>query len=154
MYYHNKTDMKLSDKWFTAFSEDDNGNLVTINGREELKEFKDSGKLKERAEITWKYAGDSHAMPDAATAEAMEKMELALKKAVEKDKLAILTGIYTGGNQKTWVFYTRTVRVFGERLNEALAPFEVFPIEIYTELDPDWEEYTDMYEMRGGADSF
>ena len=47
--------------------------------------------------------------------------------------------------------YTRTVRVFGERLNEALAPFELLPISIYTEMDPDWEEYKDMYEMKEWA---
>ena len=73
-------------------------------------------------------------------------------KAMEKkDKLAILTGVYTGGGEKVWVFYTRTVRVFGERLNEALAPFELLPISIYTEMDPDWEEYKDMYEMKEWA---
>lgn len=49
------------------------------------------------------------------------------------------------------MFYTRTVRVFGERLNEALAPFELLPISIYTEMDPDWEEYKDMYEMKEWA---
>ena len=49
------------------------------------------------------------------------------------------------------VYYTRTVRVFGERLNEALAPFEMLPISIYTEVDPEWEEYLDMYEMKEWA---
>ena len=79
-------------------------------------------------------------------------LEEALRKAMEKkDKLAILTGVYTGGGEKVWVFYTRTVRVFGERLNEALAPFELLPISIYTEMDPDWEEYKDMYEMKEWA---
>ena len=140
--------MKLSDKWFTVLSEDEEGNLITINGREELTEFIESGKFKERVEITWKYKGDSHAMPLDATAELMEKVQESLKKAMEKDKLSILTSVYTGGNQKTWIFYTRTVRVFGERLNEALAAFEVLPLEIYTEVDTEWEEYKDMYEMR------
>ncbi|MDD3358133.1 MAG: DUF695 domain-containing protein, partial [Parabacteroides sp.] len=60
-------------------------------------------------------------------------------------------GVYTGGGEKTWIFYTRTVRVFGERLNEALASFETLPIEIYTEVDPDWDEYLDMYEMKQWA---
>lgn len=140
--------MKLSDKWFTALSEDDEGRLVTINGREELAEFMESGKLKERVEVTWKYEGDAQGMPEEETAELMEKVQETLKKAMEKDKLSILTAVYTGGNQKIWVFYTRTVRVFGERLNEALASFELLPIEIYTEVDTDWEEYKDMYEMR------
>ena len=81
----------------------------------------------------------------------METVEEALRKAVEKDKLAILTGVYTGGGEKVWVFYTRTTRVFGERLNEALADFELLPITIYTELDPEWEEYQDLYEMKQWA---
>lgn len=140
--------MKLSDKWFTSLSEDEQGRLVTVNGRLELDEFIQSGKLNERVEITWKYEGDAMGMPDTATAENMEKVQEALKKAMEKDKLAILTGVYTGSLQKVWVFYTRTVRVFGERLNEALAPFELFPIEIYTEVDTEWEEYKDMSEMK------
>lgn len=140
--------MKLSDKWFTSLSEDEQERLVTVNGRLELDEFIQSGKLNERVEITWKYEGDAMGMPGTATAENMEKVQEALKKAMEKDKLAILTGVYTGSLQKVWVFYTRTVRVFGERLNEALAPFELFPIEIYTEVDTEWEEYKDMSEMK------
>ena len=75
-------------------------------------------------------------------------MQAVLQKAMEKDKLSIMTGIYTGGGEKVWVFYTRTVRVFGERLNEALASFELLPISIYTEVDTEWEEYKDMYEMK------
>ena len=82
----------------------------------------------------------------------MESVEETLRKAMEKkDKLAIMTSIYTGGNEKVWVFYTRTVRVFGERLNEALSSFELLPISIYTEVDNDWEEYKDMYEMKEWA---
>lgn len=140
--------MRLSDEWFTALSEDEEGRMIIVSGRDELTQFIESGKLKERAEISWKYEGDSKGMPPEELAALMEEVEVALKKAMEKDKLSILTSIYTGGNQKTWVFYTRTVRVFGERLNEALSSFELLPIEIYTELDPAWDEYKDMYEMK------
>ena len=55
--------MKLSDKWFTALSENDNGDLVAIYGRDELTEFMQSGKLKERVEITWKYTPAEQGMP-------------------------------------------------------------------------------------------
>jgi hypothetical protein len=78
----------------------------------------------------------------------MESVEISLQKIMEKDKLGIMTSIYTGGGEKIWVFYVRNVRVFGERLNEALVNFEPLPISIYTEYDPDWEEYLDMYEMK------
>jgi len=132
--------MRLSNEWFTALSENESGQLVTVSGRDELTEFIQSGKFKERVE-----------MPSEALAEKMEEVQEVLRKAMEKDKLSILTGVYTGGGERIWVYYTRTVRVFGERLNEALAPFEMLPISIYTEVDPEWEEYLDMYEMKEWA---
>lgn len=144
--------MKLSDVWFTALSQNEEGQIITISGRDELDEFIQTGKYKERVEITWKYDGDEKGMPSESVGELMESVEETLRKAMEKkDKLAIMTSIYTGGNEKVWVFYTRTVRVFGERLNEALSSFELLPISIYTELDNDWEEYKDMYEMKEWA---
>lgn len=143
--------MRLSNEWFTALSENEVGDLVTVYGRDELTEFIQSGKFKERVEITWKYEGDEKGMPADSLAEQMENVQEALKKAMEKDKLSILTAVYTGGGEKIWVFYTRTVRIFGERLNEALSLFELLPISIYTELDPEWEEYLDMYEMKQWA---
>lgn len=143
--------MKLSNEWFTALSENEEGHLVTVYGRDELTEFVQSGKFKERVEITWKYEGDEKGMPSDDLAAQIETVEETLRKAMEKDKLAILTAVYTGAGEKIWVFYTRTVRVFGERLNEALASFELLPISIYTEIDPEWEEYLDMYEMKQWA---
>ena len=140
--------MKLSNEWFTALSENESGQLVTVSGRDELTELVQSGKFKERGEITGKYEGDDKGMPSEALAEQIEEVQEVLKKAMEKDKLAILTSVYTGGGEKIWVYYTRTARVFGERLNEVLAVFELLPISIYTEVDPEWEEYLDMYEMK------
>lgn len=143
--------MKLSNEWFTALSENESGQMVIVSGRDELTEFVQSGKFKERVEITWRFAGDAKGIPAEEIAARMEAVQEVLQKAMEKDKLAILTGVYTGGGEKIWVFYTRTVRVFGERLNEALADFEQLPITIYTEVDPEWEEYLDMYEMKEWA---
>jgi hypothetical protein len=140
--------MRLSDKWFSALSQNEKDQLIIITGRDDIMEFVRSGKFKERAEVSWKFEGNAQGMPSESLAIQMEEVELALRKAMESDKLAIMTGVYTGGNQKTWVFYSRTIRVFGERLNQAFASFELLPIEIYAELDPDWEEYLDMLEMK------
>ena len=52
-----------------------------------------SGKFKERVEITWKYEADSKGMPNATTGKLMEEVQTVLKQAMEKDKLAIFTGI-------------------------------------------------------------
>ncbi|MDD2799143.1 MAG: DUF695 domain-containing protein [Bacteroidales bacterium] len=140
--------MRLTDKWFTAISQDEKERLITVTGRDDVMEFVRSGKFKERVEITWKFEGNHQGMPSEELAAQMEQVELVLRKVMEDDKLAIMTAIYTGGDQKTWVFYCRTIRVFGERVNEALAGFPLLPIEIYTEVDPQWEEYLDMLEMK------
>jgi hypothetical protein len=38
--------------------------------------------------------------------------------------------------------------VFGERLNEALASFPQLPITLYVEIDPDWNEYQELCEIK------
>lgn len=140
--------MKLTDEWFSAISEAENGQLVIITGRDNLHAFMRSGKFNDRVEIRWKYVADEVGMPVMEDAKRMELMEEALRSAVEKNKLAIMTAVYTGGGEKSWVFYTRTSAVFFQTLNEALSSFELFPLELFAEKDPDWEEYQDMYEMK------
>ncbi|MDD2437798.1 MAG: DUF695 domain-containing protein [Massilibacteroides sp.] len=140
--------MKLSDEWFTSLSENEAGQLVTVMGRDNLSEFRNSGKLNDRIEVTWKYEPDANGLITEPVGKLMEAVETSLQKALEKDKLAIMTSIYTGGGEKIWVFYVRNINAFGECLNEALTSFELLPISIYTEHDPDWEEYLDMYEMK------
>ncbi|WP_455497816.1 DUF695 domain-containing protein [Coprobacter sp.] len=140
--------MKLENNWFTTISETESGAMIIVCGREDMELYARSGKFKKRAEIYWRYNGDAKGMPSEAEARLMEPVQDVLQKAMEKDKLAILTGVYTGDNERTWIFYTRNVPAFGEMLNKVLAPFEQLPIEIYTEKDPDWNEYSEMYELR------
>lgn len=138
--------MKLTDEWFTTVAEDENGRTVIIAGRSGIEAFRNSGKFNDRMEITWNYGGDG--MPDEQTARQMEEVCAALKKAVEKNKLAILTGAYTGGGKRIWVFYSRHNGAFGETLNSTLASFPLLPISIYAEKDPEWDEYTAIAEMQ------
>ena len=133
-------------------AEADNEMPIFVSGRDDLDEFRLSGKFKERVEIYWKYDSSHNGMPSDTEGELMEKVVDALRSAVEKDKLAILTGIYTGNNERTMVFYTRTSRVFGERLNEALANLPQLPITLYVEIDPDWNEYLEMCEIKPFAE--
>ena len=143
--------MKLSDNWFTTVTESDNGAVMFVGGRDEVDAFMESGKLRERVEITWPYESDAQGMPTEEESMRMEAPQEALRKAMEKDKLAILTGVYTGDGARTWVFYTRNIPAFGERLNQALAPFEQLPITIYTEKDAEWNEYREMRTLCGDA---
>ena len=141
--------MRLSDEWFTAIAESEVGNdTIFVSGRCDIDEFIKSGKFRERAEVTWSYEADAKGMPGEAVAERMEEVMAVLKRAMEKNKLAILTGVYTGAGERNMVFYTRNIPAFGNALNEALASFELLPLTIYTEKDPDWSEYAEMCQLR------
>lgn len=83
--------MVLTDNWFTALSENEDGSITFISGRSGIDEFIKSGKMKQRVEVTWKYEADAKGMPaNDKEAQIMEAVEERLRKAMEKDKLAIL----------------------------------------------------------------
>lgn len=144
--------MILTDKWFSSLGETDNGNPIFITGRDDIDQFRLSGKLKERVEIYWQYPPGHNAMPSDADGKLMDEVQTVLRRTMERDKLAILTGVYVGDGERTMVFYTRTSRVFGERLNQALAPYPTLPIQLYVEIDPEWNEYLEMCEIRPFAE--
>ena len=113
--------MILTDDWFTSVSHTEGGAIVLLTVRKGLTQFFESGKLRVRVDIAWPYTAEPDGMPDEETARLIEDIEPKLRRIMEKDKLAILTGNYTGGGQKDWTFYTRHLPSFGERLNECLA---------------------------------
>ena len=46
--------MKLGDVWFSAIAEAENSDhMIVVSGRTEIEPFIQSGKFKERVEITW-----------------------------------------------------------------------------------------------------
>ena len=140
--------MKLTNEWFSTMGETDSGVPMFISGRDDIEAFRLSQKFKERIEVTWSYTPEHNRMPSEKEAELMEEVQLLLQAKMEKDKLAILTSIYTGDGERTWVFYARTSKVFGERLNEALETYDMLPISLYVEIDPEWEEYQEMDEIK------
>ena len=83
-------------------------------------------------------------MPDNTTSKLMEQVHDALCAEFKKDPVAVLTGVYTGAGERNWVFYTRSVNIFGKKFNKILAPFELLPIKLYVEKDPEWNEYREM----------
>lgn len=136
--------MILTDDWFTSVSHTEGGAIVLLTVRKGLTQFFESRKLRVRVDIAWPYTAEPDGMPDEETARLIEDIEPKLRRIMEKDKLAILTGNYTGGGQKDWTFYTRHLPSFGERLNECLAPYPTLPLEIHCEEDPDWSDYHEM----------
>lgn len=139
--------MVLKDEWETGLALDDDGKNVVVTRRIGVDNFRLSGKLPYRIEVIYNYLPDSQGMPRESEEKPIGDLEGALRPAVEKDKLAILTGNYLGGGRKYMVFYARNVEVFFERLNEALDPLPELPLSFECEEDPEWEEYTLMGEL-------
>lgn len=136
--------MSATGQWWTAPAESDDGKLIMVTGRSDVEKFRTNPRFNVRAEITWRYTATPSGMPDVVTSRLMEDVDNALRECFDKDPVAVLTGVYTGDGQRNWVFYTLSVNIFGRKINEALAPFDLLPIEIYTENDPRWEEYDEM----------
>lgn len=138
--------MSESQDWWTAPTQSESGRLIMVTGRRDVRKFRDNPKFSIRVEITWKYKGDAAGMPDFETSSLMEKAQESLETTFYKDPVAVLTGIFTGDDERNWIFYTLSTHIFGRKLNEALADFPVLPIEIYCENDPEWHEYDEMCE--------
>ncbi len=139
--------MAKEEDWWTSPTESESGKLIMVTGRRDVDLFMSNPKFNIRIEITWKYDGDASGMPDKTTSETMEKVQDALQTMFIKDPVAVLTGIYTGDNERNWVYYTLSTHIFGRKLNEALSEFALLPIEIYAENDPEWHEYREMKEI-------
>lgn len=130
--------------WWTAPAEAPDGQTVMVTGRSDVQRFRYNPRFSIRVNISWKYADAG--MPSDADARTMEAATEALQAELDADPVAVLTGIYTGTGERTWVFYTLSTNIFNKKLNAALAPLPLLPLQISAENDPDWEEYDEMCE--------
>ena len=127
--------LRISDDWWTAPAEGDNGSLILVTGRRCMDNVIATGVYRYRVEVTWPYEGDS---------KVMEEVTDAMNENLDRDPVAVLTGIYTGDGQRNWVFYTRSLHIFQRKFNEIMAPFPALPLQFEAEEDPDWQEYREM----------
>lgn len=132
----------MSDIWWTAPTEAENGNLILVTGRDDMEAMRGGGKYIYRVEVIWRYDGGN--MPGDEDARLMEQATDALQDAFRRDKIAVMTGIYTGDGERDWVFYVKNLAIFDKVLNRALAELPQLPVVIEAYADPDWEEYTRM----------
>lgn len=136
--------MRIPDIWWTAPAEAENGRLIMVTGRDSMDEVRADGRYRYRITISWRYNERPDGMPDDTDAALMEEVTDALLAAFRRDKVAVMTGIYTGDGLREYVLYTKNLRVFGIVLNKALAELPTVPIVIDAQDDPDWEEYAEM----------
>ncbi len=139
--------LKIGNEWWTSPTESETGALIMVTGRQGVKPVIATGKYNDRIEITWKYTPDKNGMPDFKTSSLMEQVTDALNNAFAKDSAAVMTGIYTGDSERNWVFYTLNPKKFQYMLNDALKDFELLPITLYAEKDPEWNEYREMKDL-------
>ncbi len=139
--------MTKESDWWTSPTESEDGNLIMVTGRRDVSEFRDNPRFNIRIEVTYKYDGDKNGMPDLETSEQLEKVTDAIKAELDKDPVAVMTGIYTGDGERNWIFYTPSTRIFEKKINNALSAMPVLPLSIYAENDPEWNEYSEMKEL-------
>lgn len=135
----------LMDNWFTIPACGDSGNTVIVTGRTDVAKFRSKPKYAIRIEITMPYTPDGPlGFPADPDAQLLEQVTDAFLKDLRGKNTAILTGIFTGEGERTWVFYTFSTDIFGRFLNATLAPFPLLPLKIYAENDPQWAAYDEM----------
>lgn len=135
------------DKWWSYPADGENGKTVIVSGHDGIDKFRENGKYIYRIDVSWRYNALSSGMPEDADAELMEQATDALQAAFTKDKVAVMTGIYTGDGRRDWVFYTKNLHIFSIVFNKALETLDAMPLEISASEDPGWEEYSEMREM-------
>ncbi|MDE7468057.1 MAG: DUF695 domain-containing protein [Muribaculaceae bacterium] len=136
--------MKDSEDWWTAPAEADNGSLIMVTGRGDVRKFRDNPRFSIRVEVSWPYGSG---MPDEEQSEMMGTATDRFSEILDKDPVAVMTGIFTGDGVRTWVFYTLSTNIFNKKLNEAFDPLPTLPLEITAENDPHWEAYDEMAEF-------
>lgn len=144
--------MEAKGEWVSWPALGRDGKTVIVTGRLDVEKFRSRGKMNVRVEVTWPYGddeADSDGMPCMQLSELMSQATDAMQGAFDRDPVAVMTGIYTGDNERNWIFYTASVNIFGRKLNEALADMPLLPLKIYCENDPQWAEYDEMAEALG-----
>lgn len=131
----------MKERWWTSPVEGEGGGTVMITGRDYLDKIIAGGKFPYRVEVSWNYDPLPSGMPREEDALLMEKATDAMIDTFNKDKIAYLTGIYTGEGRRDWVFYTKNLPIFGKVFNRALEDLDTMPLVIEAMSDPDWEEY-------------
>lgn len=139
--------MSERNDWWTCPTESEDGRLVMVTGRRDIERFRNNRRFTIRVEVIWPYDGTASGMPDDATAKMMEEITDSFNAILDKDPVAVMTGIYTGAGERNWVFYTLSTNIFNKKLNEAFGPYPLLPLQITAENDPDWAEYDEMREL-------
>lgn len=138
--------------FFTTATRAENGRTIIVTGRRDVEKFRSKPKYGVRVEVTLPYKGDSLGFPGHDDSQTIEQVTDAFNKALKGKNTAILTGIYTGDDERNWVFHTINTDIFTKFINTALAHLPPLPLKLYAENDPDWAEYDEMMSVAPAPD--
>lgn len=141
--------MDTNDNWTVAQGEDD-GKPILLRIRNPAPKFAKKSKFAQMLAIAWPYEspGD-HGLPVEEDLAAMTELEELLVAAFEDTKQGFLSVVVTGNGIREWQFYSSDVETAGLVINESLADYDPFPIQISTEHDPEWEAYERFLDITG-----
>ncbi len=95
-----------------------------------------------RVNIFWTMSEpDENGLPSDEESLRLETFEDRLIDAVESDKHSILVAALTCGGEREFVFHTKDVQGFMERLRSMPQEEERYPITIQSYEDPDWRYF-------------
>ena len=134
----------MKERWWSAPTESESGATIIVTGRDYMEDVIAKGKFIYRVTVGWDYHPLPNGMPEDGDARLMEQATDALQEEFRKDKIAYMTGIYTGDGRRDWIFYTQNLNIFNKVFNRALADLDTMPLVIEAEADPEWEEYSEM----------
>ena len=125
---------------------DDEGRTIIVTANLDVARFHSKqDRYNIRVEVTLPYTSSGElGFPDDSSAELLEKITESFEEQLKGKTTAVMTGIYTGGGERNWIFYTFSTQTFNGFLNRSLAEFPLLPLKIYAENDPEWAEYEEM----------
>lgn len=125
-----------------AVAEGTHNNLpLMIRFRSNLTSELDISNHPQLIQIYWNYSKHDSGMPSSVDSQHMEIFENRLVDALENDLTGILVAVITTGGVREWVYYTKSLDAFAERLHNMPQESAPYPIEIDTDNDPEWEYF-------------
>ncbi len=141
---------ELPGEWTTFLADSElTGANIIVTERTDLDRFRRNPRFKYRITVGLPYRGDATGMPSetaqqiapgqtVSDAELIAQATDLMAETLHKDPVAVLTEISTGDNRREWVFHTLSLPIFSKKINEALAPLPLLPLEFTASEDPDF----------------
>ncbi|MES2628171.1 MAG: DUF695 domain-containing protein [Bacteroidota bacterium] len=140
------------DNWTVAEAEETDIPFL-IRFRPDMQPFISSEKFNTRLSLTWKYEPDTDSgLPSDEDMEVMDQIEDELLESLEPELKAVLAFVFTGENQRKWTWYAQNETLAGSVMQKVMAEFPSVPLDLETEEDPQWIDYTEA--VSGMGDSF